>query len=170
MKLHINSRSNEVEGVVFILNAQLLQKPQRLDLWQPVRSFIRLQRFDNVLCGCGHVVHLVEPAAPEFRLINKYGEFSAPVGPYSGETPSQVIKGRPEILEHIPNEHEQEIGRRMPIGDLGVEMSCWNILLSDNFVWADLQEGHNFVVQGLQVFVCPDEFHSERLCRHEDAP
>jgi hypothetical protein len=46
----------------------------------------------------------------------------------------------------------------------------WNILLSDNFVRTNLQEARDLVVQGLQVFVCPDQLHGEAsYCRHEVA-
>src|SRR6266478_4584741 len=43
-----NSCGNEIESVVFVLNARRLQQPEGFKLlWQPVRSLIRLQRFND---------------------------------------------------------------------------------------------------------------------------
>ena len=39
IKADINSCGNEIEGAVFVVNAQPVQKPQKLALWQPVHSF-----------------------------------------------------------------------------------------------------------------------------------
>src|SRR5439155_19761745 len=137
---------------------QLVQQPQRLALlWQPVHSLIRLQRFDGGLCGCGHVVHLLKPAAPlgdavaidrtELPPVQEYWEFSPFVRVQSGEAPRQVIEGGSEIVEHVPNEHEQPVGRSMSIDDMRTDFAPWTVLLCDNLVWADCQEISDFVVQ-----------------------
>src|SRR5712691_12208886 len=92
-KTHINPGGNEIEGVVFVLNVQELQEPQGLSaLWQPVSSVIRLQRFDSLLCACGHVVDLVSPPRKEVILFEKNRELGPFVGFCSGKTPSQVIE------------------------------------------------------------------------------
>jgi hypothetical protein len=71
-----------------------------------VRSVIRLQGFDNGLCGCGHIVDLQEPAAPlgspvpiecgELGPVHEDGEFRKDIGVQFGEAPRQVIESRPE--------------------------------------------------------------------------
>jgi len=169
IKVDIDSCSNEIESVVFVLNAQLLQEPQRLTLWQPLRSLIRLQRFDDSLCGCRHVMHFFSRSIKKkFALFVENRKLGPSIGIYSGETPSQVIESRPEVIKHISNKHEQPIGRCMLIKNLSEEIAGWNILLSDNFVWAGQQEGRNLIVQGLQVFVCSNELHGERgYCFHD---
>ena len=171
-RAHMNVPSdlcgNEIEGVVFVLNARRLQQPQGGALWRRVRSLIRLQRFNEGLCGCGHVVDLrLAPLPEESSLFAKDWKLRASVSPWSGETPSQVIESRPKVVEHVPNEHEQPAGRHMPIDDMRADLAPWTILLCDNLVWADCQEIRDFVAQGLQVFVCPDELHGESgYCCH----
>jgi len=113
-------------------------------------------------------VDLVSPPRKELILFEKNRELGLFVRFCSGETPSQVIESGSEVMEHVANEHEQEIGWFLPIDNPRTEKARWNILLSDNFVGADLQKGSDLVVQGLQVFVCPDELHGEAsYCRHE---
>jgi hypothetical protein len=111
-------------------------RSQRGALWRRVRSLIRLQRFNDDLCGCGHVVDLRSAPLPEksslFAKNWKLGRF---IGPCPGETPRQVIESRSEIIEHVPDEHEQPIGWSVPIDDLCADISPWIILLCDNLVW-----------------------------------
>lgn len=178
INVEVNSCGNEVEGTVFILNTQLVKQPQGLKLlWQPVRSVVRLQRFNGGLCGCEHVVHLLKPTPPlggavpiycrELGPVHEDGKFRMDVSVRSGETPCQVVERRPKIVEHVPNEHEQPVGRSVSIDDLRADIAPWNILLCDNLVWADCQEIRDFIVQGLQVFVCPDQLHGESgYCCH----
>ena len=47
----------------------------------------------------------------------------------------------------------------MTIDEMRADLARWNILLCDNLVWSDLQKSCDFIVQGLQVFVCPDDLH-----------
>jgi hypothetical protein len=168
VKPHIHSTSEEIQGVVFVLNVQALQHPERF--WRPIPSLIRLQPLNDVLCRCGHAVHLIEPTTPtipKLSFINENGECSTHVGACSSQFPGQMVKGGTEIVEHIPSKHVDRIGDSVPIYDLRGDISRWNILLSDNFVWADLEEAGDFTLQGLQVFVCPDELHGKAsFCRH----
>jgi hypothetical protein len=168
MQVDVHSRSHEIEGVVLVLDVQSLQQPQGRILWRPVPSLVRLQRFDDGLCGCGHIVELLPPPIQEATRFRENREGSSSIGVCSGEAPRQVIESRPEVIEYVSNEHEQSVGRRVPIDDLCTAIAPWNILLCDNFVWADCQEIRDFAVQGLQVFVCPDQLHGESgYCRHD---
>ena len=125
-----------------------------------------------------HVVHLAKPAAShrqalfvdstELFALNENRELGSHISPLPSETPSDVIKRRAEIIENIPDDHKKPSGRRMSMNELRAVCARWNILLSDNLVWVDCQEGFNGIVEGLQVFVCPDELHEKAgYCRHD---
>jgi hypothetical protein len=78
-----------------------------------------------------------------------------------------MIQRGPHILNGIANKHKQGGGGVLSVIDFEENLSRWNILLTDNFVGADLQESRDLIIQGLPVFVCPDELpRPTRYCKH----
>ena len=73
----LGASRNQIDGVVFVLNIEGLNKPKRFAVWRPVPSVIGLERFDGGLCPCGHVVHLMPTTMPttglELGLVTKIG-------------------------------------------------------------------------------------------------
>ena len=150
------TRVDQDEVAVFVGVPILLQGPKGPVLMR-ICSEARLMRFDQVLHGLTHSCHISRRLATPPSGIFEDGKLSSLVrcaSRFQDELPSQVVKGRPEIVEGV-SEHGQGWDTDKFTVNLPDLLSCIRVNITDDGIWLALSEQFNISTQFTVVHLTP---------------
>lgn len=150
---------------VFI-NAVDLVKPPKTFNWRPIRSIVRLKTFNDRMDFDGYINYF--PLSPASRIIEvnltvKNGELctsSRIVSTQQRQLPSQMVEGRPKVVSNLTDNQPPFLGGFPVYLKRDNLERLFRIVIWDDLAWFGLRfpEQTDFLVEGLELFFCPDDF------------
>ena len=155
----INSGRHRQDNPMLINNINSMKNPERVHSLLPIRSIIRLKRLDispNVL------TQAIEPI-DEFRAFLNVDWEDCEFITLDSESPSDVIKGGAQSVNNFA--YQKAPGIRSVPCEIKVEdiVSILRVYINSNSVRLTCDEGFNFSVEDIKVFLRPVDT-SEGVC------
>jgi hypothetical protein len=138
--------------------AQGVQTPERIALdGRSVRSVVRLKRFYDLDCVCGHARSLLLEGLSGLGVENVEDRELGMLGIRESqlrEKPDQLVQGRPQAVEQVSDDERNSVGR---VRDLNADAMAlmFNIILANNGIRFRFTEGIKLLPQGFKVFLRP---------------
>ena len=152
----VNGRAVHRNPHVLVDDTHFVETPEEM-AFHGIPSYIRLKRFDDSQCLCGHACRPFFKRPIVTLAENRKLGLSRIHPSQGGETPNQLVKRGSEILEDIGSNEGNSVGSFLePTVDS--EALIFKVVLRDEVKWFRFIEGTQFLPQSFKVFFRPSGF------------